>query len=38
MQGTLHFGEDLAERTNYKKIVVEAIHQVCAAVHDRDFV
>lgn len=27
MQGTLHFGEDLAERTNYKKIVVEAMLQ-----------
>ena len=27
MQGTLHFGEDLAERTNYKKIVVESMLQ-----------
>ena len=27
MQGTLHFGENLAERTNYKKIVVEAMLQ-----------
>ena len=27
MQGTLHFGDDLEERANYKKIVVEAMLQ-----------